>query len=169
MVMAICHICSTSTDGRNIHDWRIVTWNIRITKSLIIDRLYYGGHHRGRLDLVSFRDVTNAINKSNGEYGALKLNMAYERQMMEHGIIQIPINLNPRSKLITTWRTTMNVRLSEESVLPKLKGTMIDGSRKDKQMRRSSTHQFDKNSQFNEEKKIHQLLLRGFIDNNFGD
>ncbi|MEE5434454.1 ZmpA/ZmpB/ZmpC family metallo-endopeptidase, partial [Streptococcus pneumoniae] len=121
------------------------------------DRMaYYGGHwHREGTDLEAFAQgmlQTPSVSNPNGEYGALGLNMAYERQNDGNQWYNPnPNKLKSRAEIDHYMKNynealMMLDYLEAESVLPKLKGNNDRWFKKmDKQMRKDGQpHQFDK-------------------------
>ncbi|HEW9520747.1 TPA: ZmpA/ZmpB/ZmpC family metallo-endopeptidase [Streptococcus pneumoniae] len=147
----------------------------------INDRMaYYGGHwHREGTDLEAFAQgmlQTPSVSNPNGEYGALGLNMAYERQNDGNQWYNPnPNKLKSRAEIDHYMKNynealMMLDYLEAESVLPKLKGNNDRWFKKmDKQMRKDGQpHQFDKIRDLNnEEKKIQLASIEDLVDNNF--
>lgn len=145
------------------------------------DRMaYYGGHwHREGTDLEAFAQgmlQTPSVSNPNGEYGALGLNMAYERQNDGNQWYNPnPNKLKSRAEIDHYMKNynealMMLDYLEAESVLPKLKGNNDRWFKKmDKQMRKDGQpHQFDKIRDLNnEEKKIQLASIEDLVDNNF--
>lgn len=145
------------------------------------DRMaYYGGHwHREGTDLEAFAQgmlQTPSVSNPNGEYGALGLNMAYERQNDGNQWYNTnPNDLTTRAEIDHYMKNynealMMLDYLEAESVLPKLKGNNDRWFKKmDKQMRKDGQpHQFDKIRDLNnEEKKIQLASIEDLVDNNF--
>ncbi|VPM03586.1 putative zinc metalloproteinase ZmpB [Streptococcus pneumoniae] len=145
------------------------------------DRMaYYGGHwHRQGTDLEAFAQgmlQTPSVSNPNGEYGALGLNMAYERQNDGNQWYNPnPNKLKSRAEIDHYMKNynealMMLDYLEAESVLPKLKGNNDRWFKKmDKQMRKDGQpHQFDKIRDLNnEEKKIQLASIEDLVDNNF--
>lgn len=141
---------------------------------------YYGGHwHREGTDLEAFAQgmlQTPSVSNPNGEYGALGLNMAYERQNDGNQWYNPnPNKLKSRAEIDHYMKNynealMMLDYLEAESVLPKLKGNNDRWFKKmDKQMRKDGQpHQFDKIRDLNnEEKKIQLASIEDLVDNNF--
>ncbi|HHG7597300.1 TPA: ZmpA/ZmpB/ZmpC family metallo-endopeptidase [Streptococcus pneumoniae] len=145
------------------------------------DRMaYYGGHwHREGTDLEAFAQgmlQTPSVSNPNGEYGALGLNMAYERQNDGNQWYNPnPNKLKSRAEIDHYMKNynealMMLDYLEAESVLSKLKGNNDRWFKKmDKQMRKDGQpHQFDKIRDLNnEEKKIQLASIEDLVDNNF--
>ncbi|HHV8223841.1 TPA: ZmpA/ZmpB/ZmpC family metallo-endopeptidase [Streptococcus pneumoniae] len=145
------------------------------------DRMaYYGGHwHREGTDLEAFAQgmlQTPSVSNPNGEYGALGLNMAYERQNDGNQWYNPnPNKLKSRAEIDHYMKNynealMMLDYLEAESVLPKLKGNNDRWFKKmDKQMHKDGQpHQFDKIRDLNnEEKKIQLASIEDLVDNNF--
>lgn len=147
----------------------------------INDRIvYYGGHtHREGTFLEAFAQgmlQSPSTTKDQGEYGALGLNMAYERQNDGNRWYNYDPNKLKSRDEINHYMKNYNEALmmldylEAESVLPKLKGNNDRWFKKmDKQMRKDGQpHQFDKIRDLNDTEKALQLNnINDLIDNNF--
>lgn len=147
----------------------------------INDRVaYYGGYtHREGTFLESFAQgmlQSPAEHGHQGEYGALGLNMAFERSNDGNQWYNYNPNKLQSREAIDKYMKNYNEALmmldylEAESVLPKLKGNNDRWFKKmDKQMRKDGQpHQFDKIRDLNnEEKKIQLASIEDLVDNNF--
>ncbi len=147
----------------------------------INDRVaYYGGYtHREGTFLEAFAQgmlQSPAEHGHQGEYGALGLNMAFERSNDGNQWYNYNPNKLQSREAIDKYMKNYNEALmmldylEAESVLPKLKGNNDRWFKKmDKQMRKDGQpHQFDKIRDLNnEEKKIQLASIEDLVDNNF--
>ena len=141
---------------------------------------YYGGHgHREGTFVEAFAQgmlQSPAVVGNQGEYGALGLNMAFERENDGNQWYNYnPNKLKSRDEINHYMKNynealMMLDYLEAESVLPKLKGNNDSWFKKmDKQMRKNGQpHQFDKIRDLNDTEKALQLNnINDLIDNNF--
>ena len=141
---------------------------------------YYGGYtHREGTFLEAFAQgmlQSPAVVGNQGEYGALGLNMAFERENDGNQWYNPnPNKLKSRTEIDHYMKNynealMMLDHLEAESVLPKLKGNNDRWFKKmDKQMRKNGQpHQFDKIRDLNDTEKALQLNnINDLIDNNF--
>ena len=141
---------------------------------------YYGGYtHREGTFLEAFAQgmlQSPAVVGNQGEYGALGLNMAFERENDGNQWYNPnPNKLKSRAEIDHYMKNynealMMLDHLEAESVLPKLKGNNDRWFKKmDKQMRKNGQpHQFDKIRDLNDTEKALQLNnINDLIDNNF--
>ncbi|VPP59913.1 zinc metalloprotease ZmpB [Streptococcus pneumoniae] len=147
----------------------------------INDRVaYYGGYtHREGTFLEAFAQgmlQSPAEHGHQGEYGALGLNMAFERSNDGNQWYNYNPNKLQSREAIDKYMKNYNEALmmldylEAESVLPRLKGNNDRWFKKmDKQMRKDGQpHQFDKIRDLNnEEKKIQLASIEDLVDNNF--
>ena len=141
---------------------------------------YYGGYtHREGTFLEAFAQgmlQSPAVVGNQGEYGALGLNMAFERENDGNQWYNPnPNKLKSRAEIdhyMKNYNETLMMLdyLEAESVLPKLKSDNDRWFKKmDKQMRKNGQpHQFDKIRDLNDTEKALQLNnINDLIDNNF--
>ena len=144
------------------------------------DRMaYLGGHgHRQGTDLEAYAQgmlQTPDSSTSNGEYGALGINMAYHRQNDGNQWYNPdPDKLNSREAIdhyMKNYNEAMMMldHLEADAVLPQLKGNTSRWFKKmDRQYRSgNSGHQFDKIRELTEdEKKVVINTIDDLVDNN---
>ncbi len=147
----------------------------------INDRVaYYGGYtHREGTFLEAFAQgmlQSPAEHGHQGEYGALGLNMAFERSNDGNQWYNYNPNKLQSREAIDKYMKNYNEALmmldslEAEAVLPKLQGNNDSWFKKmDKQMRKDGQpHQFDKIRDLNDTEKALQLNnINDLIDNNF--
>lgn len=146
------------------------------------DRMaYYGGHwHREGTDLEAFAQgmlQTPSVSNSNGEYGALGLNMAYERQNDGNQWYNTnPNDLTTRAEIdnyMKGFNDTLMLLdyLEGEAVLNKANQDLNNAwfKKVDKQLRGASTkNQYDKVRDLTaDEKNITLNSVDDLVDNNF--
>lgn len=146
------------------------------------DRMaYYGGHwHREGTDLEAFAQgmlQTPSVSNPNGEYGALGLNMAYERQNDGNQWYNTnPNDLTTRAEIdnyMKGFNDTLMLLdyLEGEAVLNKANQDLNNAwfKKVDKQLRGSSTkNQYDKVRDLTaDEKNITLNSVDDLVDNNF--
>ncbi len=146
------------------------------------DRMaYYGGHwHREGTDLEAFAQgmlQTPSVSNPNGEYGALGLNMAYERQNDGNQWYNInPNDLTTRAEIdnyMKGFNDTLMLLdyLEGEAVLNKANQDLNNAwfKKVDKQLRGASTkNQYDKVRDLTaDEKNITLNSVDDLVDNNF--
>lgn len=142
---------------------------------------YYGGHwHREGTDLEAFAQgmlQTPSVSNPNGEYGALGLNMAYERQNDGNQWYNTnPNDLTTRAEIdnyMKGFNDTLMLLdyLEGEAVLNKANQDLNNAwfKKVDKQLRGASTkNQYDKVRDLTaDEKNITLNSVDDLVDNNF--